>query len=354
MAYTSGSLFHYTFLKGVDPEIFKPVRATDDSVGYDIRAAFLIDRNTRKIIRSLDEKPVIIKPGKSELFGTGIVIAIPPGIDAQVRPRSGLATKYEVQLGNSPGTVDPDYRDQIGILLRNYSDKSFKVEYGMRIAQLVFTKISFPEFHLVKSVKEMPVTRRDTGGFGSTGFMGAGLGTENYEKQIANIDQYMMKVALAAAARSNCVRGCPKDAKGRAKKDKKGNFIGQTRRFGCVFAKGDYIVASGFNAQAPGMPLCAEVGCLRDELNIPSGEQLGDVCRAIHAEEMAILNAANSGVSLEGTTMYVNAEPCLHCARKIASIPLDALVILEGGYSTKKGIQIIRNAGIPVREIRLN
>jgi len=241
------------------------------------------------------------------LLGIGVIMAVPPGIDCQVRPRSGLATKFHVMLANGPGTVDPDYRGEVACSMVNLGSQSFTFNRGDRIAQLIFTPILLPQFHAVESHDKLPRTTRADGGFGSTGISGDGFGTVGYDVAMREQDVYLMEIVLATARRSNCIRGCQLDDEGRPERDSYGRLIGQKRQFGSVIARGDKIIATGYNAQYPGADLCAEVGCLRDAEQIPSGERL-EVCRAIHAEEMAILSAANEGASVRGCTMYCNGE----------------------------------------------
>lgn len=107
-----------------------------------------------------------INPGESALIPTGIAIAMPPNLEAQVRSRSGLALKHGICVLNSPGTIDSDYRGEICVILYNVSATSFKVERGDRIAQLVFNEV--PQIHL-QVVTELEDTSRGKGGFGSTG-----------------------------------------------------------------------------------------------------------------------------------------------------------------------------------------
>lgn len=334
----------------VRPDAQLPLRVSPGAIGYDVFASSEMDRQTKEIIGGL---PVTIEPGDAKLIGIGVVIAIPFEYEIQVRPRSGLASKFDIELSNSPGTVDPDFRGEVGCLLRNRGSKPFTIEPGMRIAQLIFNRIEIPELREVENINELPLTLRGAGGFGSTGLTGTGLGTGEYDQEVARIDQYFMGVALATAALSNCVRGCKKGEDGRYLRDANGQFIGQTRRYGCVIAKGLRIIASGFNAQHPGSDLCAEVGCMRDQLKIPSGQQL-EVCRAIHAEQMAIDTAAQYGVAIEGATMYVNSEPCLFCAKNISGVGIQTLVTKKGGYGETTGLQIIRKAGIRIREIKMD
>jgi dUTP pyrophosphatase len=110
--------------------------------------------------------PVILAPGKYALIPTGLTIALPPGYEAQVRPRSGLAAKNGVTVLNAPGTVDADYRGEIGVLLVNHGDTPFPVRRGERIAQMVITAVVRGELIPASSLS---ATDRGGGGFGSTG-----------------------------------------------------------------------------------------------------------------------------------------------------------------------------------------
>ena len=113
-----------------------------------------------------EETPVIIQPGQRGLIPTGLMIAVPPGFEAQVRPRSGLALKHGVTVLNSPGTVDADYRGEVSVLLINHGDEPFTIRRGERIAQLVIAAVT--QANLV-AVTLLPPTDRGGGGFGSTG-----------------------------------------------------------------------------------------------------------------------------------------------------------------------------------------
>jgi dUTP pyrophosphatase len=110
--------------------------------------------------------PIILAPGKYALVPTGISIALPPGYEAQVRPRSGLAAKHGVTVLNAPGTVDADYRGEIGVPLINHSDVPFTVRRGERIAQMVIASVVQAE---LVPVAALSATARGSGGFGSTG-----------------------------------------------------------------------------------------------------------------------------------------------------------------------------------------
>lgn len=109
---------------------------------------------------------VPLLPGKRTLIPTGIAIALPPGYEGQVRPRSGLASRHGVTLLNTPGTIDSDYRGEVKAVLVNFGEETFNVERGQRIAQLVIQAL--PKIQ-IKEVEELPETLRGEGGFGHTG-----------------------------------------------------------------------------------------------------------------------------------------------------------------------------------------
>ena len=129
-----------------------PNYATIQSAGMDLRA-------------NLDE-PITLKPLDRTLVKTGIFMQLPMGYEAQVRPRSGLAFKKGVTVLNTPGTIDADYRGEVGVILVNLSNEDFVVEDGQRVAQLVIAKHEQPSW---EEVKELIETERGAGGFGSTG-----------------------------------------------------------------------------------------------------------------------------------------------------------------------------------------
>ena len=129
-----------------------PEYATELSAGMDLRA-------------NLDE-PITLGPLQRALVPTGLYIALPEGYEAQIRPRSGLALKKGVTLVNTPGTIDADYRGEIGVIMVNLSDKDFVIEDGERIAQMVIAKYERIGW---ESVDELDVTNRGEGGFGHTG-----------------------------------------------------------------------------------------------------------------------------------------------------------------------------------------
>src|SRR3546814_8699786 len=111
-------------------------------------------------------RSISLAPGERRLIPTGISIAVPPGFEGQVRPRSGLALKHGITVLNAPGTVDADYRGEVGVILVNHGQQPFTINRGERIAQLVVAAFSRVDW---LAVAELPETVRGTGGFGSTG-----------------------------------------------------------------------------------------------------------------------------------------------------------------------------------------
>jgi len=129
-----------------------PKYSTNGSAGLDLRAEL--------------QSPITLEPGQRSLIPTGLKIGLPTGYEAQVRPRSGLAYKQGITVLNSPGTIDADYRGDVGVILINHGSESFTIENGERIAQLViakFVQIDWDE------VLDLSSTLRGEGGFGSTG-----------------------------------------------------------------------------------------------------------------------------------------------------------------------------------------
>lgn len=131
-----------------------PSYETLDAAGMDLRAAVP------------DNEPLILKVGKRLLVPTGLVMEIPKGHEGQIRPRSGLAYKNGITCLNTPGTIDADYRGEVMVLLINHGEKTFKIERGMRIAQMVIAPVMQVEITEGSLASE---TDRGTGGFGSTG-----------------------------------------------------------------------------------------------------------------------------------------------------------------------------------------
>ena len=113
-----------------------------------------------------ESQPLTMQPGQRALVPTGLMIAVPPGHEAQVRPRSGLAFKHGVTVLNSPGTVDADYRGEVSVLLINHGDEPFTIRRGERVAQLVIAAVTQANLVVVASLSS---TDRGSGGFGSTG-----------------------------------------------------------------------------------------------------------------------------------------------------------------------------------------
>ena len=117
-------------------------------------------------LRAYIEHDIILKPLGRHIIPTGLFMSLPVGFEAQIRPRSGLAAKYGVTVLNSPGTIDADYRGEVGVILINLSDEDFTIKNGERIAQMVIAKHERAIWDVVQSLSE---TSRGAGGFGSTG-----------------------------------------------------------------------------------------------------------------------------------------------------------------------------------------
>lgn len=128
-----------------------PTRATPHAAGYDVRSA---------------EADFTLEPGHIRAVSTGLIMELPLGIECQVRPRSGLAARHGITLPNSPGTIDPDYRGELKVLMQNTGPQAVVIHRGDRIAQLVFARFEAPRVEEVRDVSE---TERGKGGFGSTG-----------------------------------------------------------------------------------------------------------------------------------------------------------------------------------------
>ena len=133
-----------------------PTYQSAQAAGLDLMAAVPADA------------PVVLAPGTRALIPTGVAIALPPGMEAQVRPRSGLAARHGVTVLNSPGTIDADYRGELQVILANLGSESFSVSRGMRIAQLVIAPVARAR---LREVGKLDLTSRGETGFGSTGGM---------------------------------------------------------------------------------------------------------------------------------------------------------------------------------------
>jgi dUTP pyrophosphatase len=129
-----------------------PARATEHASGFDLRARV--------------DGAVVLRPGERTVVPTGIVLGLPPGFEAQVRPRSGLAVRHGLTLVNGPGTIDADFRGEVAVPLVNLGQEPVRIERGDRIAQLVVQRV--PEVVLVET-EVLPATARGDGGFGHTG-----------------------------------------------------------------------------------------------------------------------------------------------------------------------------------------
>lgn len=129
-----------------------PIYGSAEAAGCDLLAAIT--------------EPLVLEPGMKAIVPTGLSIALPPGYEAQVRPRSGLAAKHAVTVANAPGTVDSDYRGEVSVILINLGQKPFTIERAMRIAQMVVAPILHAAW---EETEDLDATARGAGGFGSTG-----------------------------------------------------------------------------------------------------------------------------------------------------------------------------------------
>jgi len=139
-------------IQRLSPLVQLPQYQTAHAAGMDLHAAI--------------EQPLVIPPGEIRLIPCGFAMAVPVGFEAQVRPRSGLASKYGISMPNAPGTIDADYRGEVKVPLINLGKEPFTVEPNMRIAQMVIAPVVRCELH---EVAELDATQRGQGGFGSTG-----------------------------------------------------------------------------------------------------------------------------------------------------------------------------------------
>ena len=139
-------------------------------------------------------------------------------------------------------------------------------------------------------------------------------------------DEYFMDFAVLTAKRSTCLR----------------------RQVGAVIVQDKHIVATGYNGAPRGLAHCGqrEGGCLREEMGIPSGER-HEMCRALHAEQNAIIQAATLGQSIEGATIYITHQPCVICAKMIINAGIERIVVKEG-YPDELSVQILKEAGLKI------
>ena len=141
-------------------------------------------------------------------------------------------------------------------------------------------------------------------------------------------DEYFLNIAKLVATRSTCLR----------------------RQVGAVVVKNKQVLATGYNGAPSGITHCDEVGCLREELDVPSGER-HELCRALHAEQNAFLQAARHGVNLEGSTLYITVQPCSICAKMIINTGVKKIVI-QGSYPDKLGLNFLKEAGVEMVVIK--
>lgn len=149
--YNDNGSWNLLFRK-LEPSARLPTRATAQAAGMDLYACC---------------ESITIEPGGRALIPTGLSMAMPPGFEAQIRPRSGLALKHGITVLNSPGTIDADYRGPVGVILINLGNEPFEIKSEDRIAQMVLNKVETPR--RIIQVPELPSTERGQGGFGSTG-----------------------------------------------------------------------------------------------------------------------------------------------------------------------------------------
>jgi dCMP deaminase len=141
-------------------------------------------------------------------------------------------------------------------------------------------------------------------------------------------DEYFLSIARLVATRSTCLR----------------------RKVGAVAVKNKQVLATGYNGAPSGITHCDQVGCLRDELNVPSGQR-HELCRALHAEQNAFLQAARHGANLNEATLYITTQPCSICAKMIINVGIKKIVI-EGAYPDEFALQFLNEAGIEMVVIR--
>ncbi len=134
-----------------NPDLPLPQRATPHAAGFDVRSA---------------SEDFDLTPGEIRAVSTGLILELPEGLECQVRPRSGLAARHGITIPNSPGTIDPDYRGELQVLLQNAGRDTVRIHRGERVAQLVFTRFETP---VLEVTSELTPTARGDGRFGSTG-----------------------------------------------------------------------------------------------------------------------------------------------------------------------------------------
>ncbi len=143
-------------------------------------------------------------------------------------------------------------------------------------------------------------------------------------------DQYFMEITCVVAKRSTCLR----------------------RQVGAILVKDKHILTTGYNGAPKGLAHCAKTGCLRQQLGIPSGER-HELCRALHAEQNAIIQAANLGIAIEGSTLYCTTAPCSLCAKMLINAGVKR-VVFEGNYPDERAMDFFREAGVAVEQVTLS
>ena len=138
-------------------------------------------------------------------------------------------------------------------------------------------------------------------------------------------DEYFMKIANDAATRTTCLR----------------------RGVGCVIVKDNRILATGYNGVPSGLRHCAETGCLREKLGVPSGQR-HEICRGLHAEQNAIIQAAKYGIDIQGSKIYVNTQPCVVCAKMIINAGIEE-IIYQNPYDDELSRELLQESGIKMR-----
>ena len=148
---------------------------------------------------------------------------------------------------------------------------------------------------------------------------------KTYQDNRPGWDEYVMDFAVLTAKRSTCLR----------------------RQVGAVIVQDKHVIATGYNGAPKGLEHCAERGgCLREELGVPSGEK-HELCRALHAEQNAIIQAATLGHSIEGASIYITHQPCVICAKMIINAGIERIVVREG-YPDELAVQILKEAGLKI------
>lgn len=142
-----------------------------------------------------------------------------------------------------------------------------------------------------------------------------------------SFDEYFMKIAYLVADRSTCL----------------------SRKVGAVIVRDNHIISTGYNGAPKGVSHCLDTGCIRKERGIPSGERL-DICKAVHAEQNAIIEAAYNGVSTKDASIYVTVTPCFTCAKMIINAGIKEIVI-DGDYPTQDSVALFEEVGIKIRKL---